>query len=393
MTPRSAAASALSCRHGADPGRDERRERPPPAEPSPSSPARRKSPLPRTMRRSRRKSRRWFAAEEGTLPSSLEPRRCSFSSPDVAAEEASPPSSSSGRRRNRRASSSRAGDPSRSSPPRSLHPRGRDGRTRLPKAVLGGSSPLASFRSFRGGARRPNAPAAPKTFLTLRGTPSRDGDGSEGAWIAAVAASRRALRSFRRRFACAVEGKRRGEGEGSGVGGEGGRRGERVRARTGGGGGRVVVGCDSGTRAETRPWGATRERAGSAARGTHRLLLGESARLGLFLELSPAPLRLRHLLAARALARVHHHPAPGTRRRRRAFRAGCRAEIKCRHRRAREVQDQRRRPCRCGGRVLLRPPPASLVTGRSLRVHAAARCAPAPANRARPRPPAARVNR
>jgi hypothetical protein len=33
------------------------------------------------------------------------------------------------------------------------------------------------------------------------------------------------------------------------------------------------------------------------------------------------------------------------------------------------------------------------VTGRSLRVHAAARCAPARANRARPRPPAARVNR
>lgn len=291
MTPRSAAASALSCRHGADPGRDERRERPPPAEPSPSSPARRKSLLPRTMRRSRRKSRRWFAAEEGTLPSSLDPRRCSFSSPDVAAEEASPPSSSSGRRRNRRALSSRAGDPSRSSPPRSLHPRGRDGRTRLPKAVLGGSSPLASFRSFRGGARRPNAPAAPKTFLTLRGTPSRDGDGSEGAWIAAVAASRRALRSFRRRFACAVEGKRRGEGEGSGVGGEGGRRGERVRARTGGGGGEsrcrvrfrdarrnAPPGRDSGARRERRagdapppprreraPWLVPRTFAGAAS--------------------------------------------------------------------------------------------------------------------------------
>ena len=263
----------------------------------------------------------------GNLTLVVDPRRCSFSSPPSPRRRRRLRRRRTGEQR-RRASSSRAGDPSRSSPPRSLHPRGPDGRTRLPKAVLGGSSPLASFRSFRGGARRPNAPAAPKTFLTLRGTPSRDGDGSEGAWIAAVAASRRALRSFRRRFACAVEGKRRGEGEGSGVGGEGGRRGERVRARDGGGGrGRVVVGCDSGTRAETRPWGATRERAGSAARGTHRLLLGESARLGLFLELSPAPLRLRHLLAARALARVHHHPAPGTRRRRRAFRAGCRAEI------------------------------------------------------------------
>ena len=219
------------------------------------------------MRRSRRKSRRWFAAEEGTLPSSLDPRRCSFSSPDVAAEEASSPPSSSGRRRNRRASSSRAGDPSRSSPPRSLHPRGRDGRTRLPKAVLGGSSPLASFRSFRGGARRPNAPAAPKTFLTLRGTPSRDGDGSEGAWIAAVAASRRALRSFRRRFACAVEGKRRGEGEGSGVGGEGGRRGERVRARTGGGGGGESLSGAIPGRAPKRAPGARLGSAPGAPRG------------------------------------------------------------------------------------------------------------------------------
>ena len=197
-----------------------------------------------------------------------------------------------------------------------------------------------------------------------------------------------------RRFACAVE----EESGGARARGRGGRRGreeggnESARGRGGGGGeSRCRVRFRDARR--NAPLGRDSGAPGAPRAGTHRLLLSARARA---LACSSNFRRRRFVSAtcwrrARARASIIVPPLGPADVGERSARAVARRSNAA-HRRAREVQDQRRRPCRCGGRVLLRPPPASLVTGRSLRVHAAARCAPAPANRARPRPPAARVN-
>ena len=152
------------------------------------------------------------------------------------------------------------------------------------------------------------------------------------------------------------------------------------RARTGEGGGGAVVGCDPG-RAPKRAPGRDSSAPGAPRGGRTALLLGESARLGLF----PNFRRRRFVSAtrwrrARSRASIIIPPLGPADVGERSARAVARKSGAGTDARARSKINGGARVMR---RRALRPPPASLVTGRSLRVHAAARCAPARANRAR----------
>ena len=178
-----------------------------------------------------------------------------------------------------------------------LAPPARLRRTRLPKAVLGGSSPLASFRSFRGGGAAAERGRA-ETFLTCAGprlgwgrVRGRGSPRSPPHAAPCVPSETPPARS--------KESGGRGEGQGWEAREEEG--GTSPRA-DGGGEGESLSGAIPDARRNALR-GATRERAGSAA-GDAPPLLGESARLGLFLELSPAPLRSATRWRARSRASI-----------------------------------------------------------------------------------------